>query len=201
MQTAPNGGWGNWTPLGGIVSSIEVGSNADGRLEVFAVGCGNGGSEAWTITQTAPNGGWGNWTPLGSLLAPNPNASPSPNWSGYVAATNFSQPQNDSVSAVYGSWVVPSVTGPSTGTTYGCVWVGIDGWGNSTVEQIGTEENWVNGRSVYYAWWEMYSTGIGQPEQLIAGMLIQPGDSISASVQYITSSGSSGSVLLVYHRQ
>jgi len=128
--------------------------------------------------------------------APNPNAFNSTNWSGYVAETNFSQPQANSVSAVYGSWIVPTVTGPSSGATYGSVWVGIDGYGNKTVEQVGTEEDWVNGRPVYDAWWEMYSTGKGQPEQVITGMTVSPGDSITASVQYITSGAHAGQFYL-----
>ena len=65
--------------------------------------------------------------------------------------------------------------------------MGIDGYSDTTVEQIGTEQDVVNGSAVYDAWWEMYSSGKGQPEQIITGMTIKPGDSITASVQYITS--------------
>jgi hypothetical protein len=67
------------------------------------------------------------------------------------------------------------------------VWVGIDGYNDGTVEQIGTSENVVNGVPVYQVWWEMYSSGDQQPQQIISGMAIQPGDSITASVQYVTS--------------
>ena len=66
--------------------------------------------------------------------------------------------------------------------------MGIDGLSDSTVEQIGTEQDVSNGTAHYYAWWEMYSSGLGQPEQVISGLTIKPGDSISASVQY-TGSG------------
>ncbi len=119
--------------------------------------------------------------------APASNAVTNPNWSGYVAETNLSQPQPNSVTEVSGSWIVPKVTGPSTGSTYSSIWVGIDGYGNSTVEQLGTEEDVVNGSPVYRAWWEMISSGKGQPEQVITGMTVMPGDSITASVQYIMS--------------
>jgi hypothetical protein len=122
----------------------------------------------------------------------NPSATTSDNWSGYVAQANSSRPQPDSVSAVSGSWVVPEVTGPSTGATYGSVWVGIDGYSNATVEQVGTEADFVNGKPVYYAWWEMYSSGGQQPEQPITSMTVQPGDLISASVQHITSGAHAG---------
>ena len=100
------------------------------------------------------------------------------------------------MTAVSGSWIVPTVTGPSTGSYYSSVWVGIDGWGNSTVEQLGTEEDLVNGSPVYRAWWEMYSSGKGQPEQVITSMNVMPGDSITASVQYITSGAHAGQFYL-----
>ena len=42
----------------------------------------------------------------------------------------------------------------------------------------------------------MYSSGKGQPEQVITGMTIEPGDSITASVQYITSGTYAGDFYL-----
>jgi peptidase A4-like protein len=127
---------------------------------------------------------------------PAPNPSQSSNWSGNAVETNFSQPQANSVSAVYGSWIVPTVSGSSSGKTYSVVWVGIDGYSDSTVEQIGTEQDVVNGTPVYSAWWEMYSAGNQQPEQPISSMTIEPGDSITASVQYITSGTYAGDFYL-----
>jgi hypothetical protein len=74
--------------------------------------------------------------------------------------------------------------------------VGIDGYSDSTVEQIGTEQDVINGTPVYYAWWEMYSPIDQQPEQVITGMQVNPGDSITASVQYITSGTYAGDFYL-----
>jgi len=108
--------------------------------------------------------------------SPAPNASPSPNWSGYVVASSFSNPEANSVTAVSGSWNVPAVSGPSSGTFDSSTWIGIDGATNQTVEQLGTEQDLVNGSPVYRAWWEMYSSGIMQPEQIIPSMTISPGD-------------------------
>ena len=113
--------------------------------------------------------------------------STSLNWSGYVAESNLSTPQTDSVTGISGSWVVPTVTGVQGTSSDSSVWVGIDGWNGSTVEQVGTEQDFSNGVKTYRAWWEMYSTVDQQPEQGITGMPISPGDSISASVQYMTS--------------
>src|SRR5262249_55344579 len=59
--------------LGGDVSADPtVGVNADGRLEVFAVGTkGN----MVTTFQTAPNGGWSDWFSLGGNLDGRPAAA------------------------------------------------------------------------------------------------------------------------------
>jgi hypothetical protein len=100
------------------------------------------------------------------------------------------------VTKVSGSWIVPTVSSSSNSPTYSAVWVGIDGYSGNTVEQIGTEQDVINGSTVYQAWWEMYSTGKGQPEQVITGMKISPGDSITASVQYITTGSHAGQYLL-----
>ena len=99
----------------------------------------------------------------------------SSNWSGYAVVTG-----SGGVNAVSGSWVVPTVSG--SGTAYSSVWVGIDGFNSSTVEQIGTEQDVVNGVAQYSAWVEMYPA---YPVTL--NMAIHPGDTITASV---TASGS-----------
>jgi hypothetical protein len=132
-----------------------------------------------------------------AFFSPNTGADSSINWSGYVAETNFAGSQTNSVSAVYGSWMVPTVTGPKSSSTHSSVWVGIDGWLGSTVEQIGTEQDVVNGRPEYYAWWEMWSSkGANVPGQKYAARIgrltIKPGDSISASVQYLTNGPHAG---------
>ena len=85
------------------------------------------------------------------------------------------------MTAVSGSWKVPAVTG--SGTAYSAVWVGIDGYDSSSVEQLGTESDIVNGRAEYSVWYEMYPKGSVD----ITSMTVSPGDSITASVQYVTS--------------
>ncbi len=101
------------------------------------------------------------------------------NWSGYAAETNLSTPASNAVSAVSGSWTVPTVTGKTN--AYSSIWVGIDGYSSSSVEQLGTEQDTSkSGATTYYAWWEMYPN----PSVKITSMTISPGDSISASVTY-----------------
>src|ERR1017187_146731 len=65
--------------------------------------------------------------------------------------------------------------------TASAIWVGIDGNSDSTVEQIGTEQDWTSGSPVYYAWFDMYPA-VGY---MITTFPVQPGDEISAEVQFI----------------
>jgi hypothetical protein len=104
--------------------------------------------------------------------------------------TDLSNPASNSVTYVTGSWNVPSVSGNSTG--YCAVWVGIDGMGSQTVEQIGTGSDVENGVVHYYAWYEMY------PDYMIpiSTLTISAGDAITASVRYLTSGSYSGMFLL-----
>jgi hypothetical protein len=137
-------------------------------------------------------------TDVVASLNPGPNPSPTPtptptpaptssqaaistNWSGYAAETSLRSPQSVSVTAVSGTWTVPAVTG--SGTAYSAVWVGIDGYQSSSVEQIGTESDIVNGQPEYSVWYEMYPLG----SVAITGMTVAPGDSITASVVYVNS--------------
>jgi hypothetical protein len=108
------------------------------------------------------------------------------NWSGYVAENDLidTQPQpvnNDTVTAVSGSWIVPKVK-PSTISGGGqcLVWVGIDGFSNNTVEQIGTGSLIVDGQATYGVFYEMY------PGSLVSVPMTRftAGQSVTASVTY-----------------
>jgi hypothetical protein len=103
----------------------------------------------------------------------------STNWGGYAAAYNLNNPLKNSVSAVYGSWIVPSIK-VSRNDTYCAIWIGIDGYRSSTVEQIGTGHDYVNGVAQHYAWFEMYPGD----SYLINNFPVSVGDVISASVEY-----------------
>jgi len=73
-QTGQSASWSNWENLHGPfnaqldlgIASPVVGHNADGRLEVFAIGPDKA---LWHIWQTAPNNGWSSWSSLGGTLA------------------------------------------------------------------------------------------------------------------------------------
>jgi hypothetical protein len=113
-----------------------------------------------------------------------PSTVQSTNWSGYAI-----QAKAGAVTYVAGSWTVPSV-GAVRGAS--AAWVGIDGWRSTTVEQIGTESDYVNGQAQYYAWYEMYpsvSRIITTTPTSNTPMPVSPGDSITASVQYAAATG------------
>lgn len=101
------------------------------------------------------------------------------NWSGYAALTNLKHPAIGSVNDVSGSWVVPTLS-PSTGNTYCSIWVGIDGYSNNTVEQIGTEQDWTINGQENFAWFEMYPQGAYE----IVNFPVNNNDHIAAGVSY-----------------
>ncbi|MFD5464209.1 G1 family glutamic endopeptidase [Kitasatospora sp. NPDC127059] len=93
----------------------------------------------------------------------------SSNWSGYTAT-------GGKFTAVSADWVQPAVSCTST-DAWSAFWVGLDGDGSKTVEQIGTEADCSSGAPVYSAWYEMYPaypTDLKNP--------VRPGDHFTASV-------------------
>jgi Peptidase A4 family len=90
------------------------------------------------------------------------------NWGGYVAQGSFS--------SVSGSWTEPSVTCNSTNDLF-APWVGIDGYGSSTVEQTGVQTDCSSGAPVLSAWYEMYPAA-----PVYFNDPVSEGDNISASV-------------------
>jgi hypothetical protein len=102
--------------------------------------------------------------------------STSGNWSGYAVPA----PSGGSFTDVKGSWTVPSVTGSKNSHTYSSIWVGLDGYNDGTVEQLGTEQDWTGKTGSYYVWFEMYPNYAYK----INGFPITPGDQFTAEVTY-----------------
>src|SRR5215475_8432188 len=117
--------------------------------------------------------------------APTVNTT-SVNWSGYAVETNLASPQANVFTDVQATWVVPSVI-PSASNTYSSTWIGLDGDSKSskTVEQIGIEQDYINGKAVYYAWYEMYPKALVTLDLVTLDLVIQPGDTINAEVKYL----------------
>lgn len=99
-------------------------------------------------------------------------AQSSVNWAGYVATG----PEN-TFTSISVSWVEPAVACDSSGRAFASFWVGLDGFANDTVEQIGTDSDCYKGQSYYYAWWEMFP----KFPRLIKNR-VTPGDQLNASV-------------------
>ncbi len=100
----------------------------------------------------------------------------SDNWAGYFATGSA-----DTVTKVTGAWTQPTVTCPPTGKAYDVFWVGIDGAGTSTVEQIGTLAECSGGAVSYHAWWELFPLN---DIKIIKSVSVAPGDAVSASVTW-----------------
>jgi len=103
--------------------------------------------------------------------APTFHATQSGNWSGWESdAGGFS--------SISGSWRVPAVLPSGPGDRYSADWVGIGGNLLPDLIQAGTEQDWVGGQPVYYAWTEI----LPFPETKVANFPVQPGDVITVSV-------------------
>ncbi len=100
--------------------------------------------------------------------------SNSVNWAGYALAVT-----PGTVKSVEGSWIVPKVS-PSKSSTYVALWVGIDGYNDSTVEQTGILVESEYNRVYYYAWYEFYPSS-----PVYASYVVKPGDVITATVTYL----------------
>jgi hypothetical protein len=107
------------------------------------------------------------------------------NWAGYVAVhAHFT-----SVSA---SWIVPAVRAGSAPGSAASFWVGLDGRGTRSLQQIGTTSGLTRGGRYYSAWWEILpGPAVDVP------LRIAPGDLMSASV---TSDGRGGFTLSLRDR-
>ena len=126
------------------------------------------------------------------LASPNQPANPPSfkisNWSGYIVASDI-QNRSPVVSSVSASWTVPEIK-LSENNTFSSVWVGIGGYGEDTLIQTGTAQECINGKFVYYAWYELV------PDHLvrISNIHVQAGDAVTASISLINENTNSWSI-------
>src|ERR1700689_3534228 len=148
----------------------------------------------------APVVGHGGWVSPGAEHRSSPSAgngsvtlSQSINWSGYADAESGSS----TVSQVSGNWTIPAVTclprPYQNQDAFLANWVGIDGYTNGTVEQLGSATQCFEGVKYYYVWYEMYPANTVE-EGTTACIndnvnCPEPGDHVSASVT-VKSAGS-----------
>jgi peptidase A4-like protein len=143
----------------------------------------------------APRVSGGGWvspsTKLPSAAKPvsgTATSAPSLNWSGFADTSSTSTAAD--FTNVSGRWTIPAVTCPPgpyrTSGAYIANWVGIDGYSDQTVEQLGTGAQCFEGVLYYYVWYEMFPAGTVE-EGTTACIndnvnCPQPGDQINASV-------------------
>ena len=116
-----------------------------------------------------------------SIVSAAPIVTNDSNWAGYIIASDIQNPQA-LVTTISASWTVPTVTISSL-DTFSAAWIGIGGYFDSTLIQVGTEHDSVNGADEYFAWFELL------PDSSIAidNIVLSPGDQINASIQLINS--------------
>ena len=102
------------------------------------------------------------------LLASTWSAS---NWSGYAESGTYT--------GISSSWTVPTVLASAT-ATYSSTWVGVDGFTNSKLIQVGTEQDYYGGSAHYNAWWEI----LPAPESVLSTSQypVGPGNRMKASI-------------------
>ena len=110
-------------------------------------------------------------------------------WAGWVSV---SPPGTSKYQTVSATWTVPNVSCDPFEMSSAVEWVGIDGFGESTVQQTGTESQCIVGTGTYAAWWELFGTPIsgGVQVDLPGDDHINPGDVVFAQV--VAGQGSGG---------
>ena len=95
------------------------------------------------------------------------------NWAGYAVAR-----AGLAFRSVRAAFFVPYADCRDTPGASSWHWVGLDGLGSSSVEQIGVAVSCAGTKPRYYAWYEMY------PKSVQVVFRVHPGNAIQASVRY-----------------
>jgi acyl dehydratase len=95
--------------------------------------------------------------------------------------------------SITSTWTEPSVTCTSYNNLIG-IWVGLDGYGSSTVEQTGVSTDCSSGVPVYQGWYEMYPAS--PVYYSLTTYPVRAGDQITATV---TRSGTTYTLKLANH--
>ncbi len=104
------------------------------------------------------------------------NAHSDQTWSGYAVTSS------GPYTSITGRWNIPTMN-CSNGPGDASPWIGIDGWSNDTVEQIGIDLDCRSGKASYHPWVEMYPG----PSHYFKDT-VDAGDTLTASVQVSGSS-------------
>jgi hypothetical protein len=93
-------------------------------------------------------------------------------WSGYASSSTTKQ----EYTSVTATWKIPTLTCTAE-QELSSQWVGLDGYSNNTVEQVGVLDWCFEGTAFYYTWWEMFPAN-----SMTVGQTAKPGDLIVAKV-------------------
>jgi hypothetical protein len=108
-----------------------------------------------------------------SAIAKEANYNGTENWTAYVLVGH-----TQGFRQVTADFKVPSVACTSA-SSKASFWIGLDGYGNGTVEQVGLSTNCSDGVPQYETWWEMYTGG---PQYQF---VVYPGETLSMFVEYV----------------
>jgi hypothetical protein len=143
------------------------------RIATVAIAASLAGTGALSIAPKVVSAGAASAsTPAAAVADPTHAGTTSRSWAGYVM-------QDRAYTSVSASWTQPSIQ-PSTSKHVAVFWVGLDGANSNTVEQCGTRGESENGKTSYYAWFEMYPAAWVD----FRSAPVHPGDHIQSSVAY-----------------
>lgn len=102
------------------------------------------------------------------------------NWAGYIIASDLQNPQPN-VTSINASWIVPEVTAHYVNDSFSAVWIGVGGYFDRSLIQVGSEQDSISGQAVYSLWYELLPT----PAVTLDTMNVSPGDKIVASITLV----------------
>lgn len=101
----------------------------------------------------------------------------STNWSGYTALSTKAI-----FTCVEATWIQPTIHCTGNSTRAVSIWVGIGGFDQSALEQIGTEADCRHGSAVASMWHESLPT---QRAEVLIDIAVRPGDTVRARVSAV----------------
>ena len=109
-------------------------------------------------------------------------------WSGYIVPNDSG---NSPIESINASWTVPEIK--ASGDGYSSAWIGIGGQLDKTLIQIGTEQDDIQDRGTYTAWYEL----LPDFAVTITNLKIAPGDMVTASISLVNYGTKQWSIQLV----
>jgi hypothetical protein len=100
-------------------------------------------------------------------------------WAGYLVASNTNKPE-PTITSINASWTVPEITQFTSGAS-SAEWIGIGGFFDKTLIQVGSEQDSFRDHEEYSVWYELL------PDNAITieSINVSPGDTIYASISLV----------------